>query len=69
MAIAYDLYKTIGNIDICIKSELLEVKVPIVFLGTVGFSLYREGRYSKFLMLISALLLRSQLRAWPGLSL
>jgi hypothetical protein len=25
--------------------EMLEVKVPIIFLGTVGFSPPREGRY------------------------
>jgi len=25
---------------------MFEVKVPIIFLGTVGFSLRREGRYS-----------------------
>jgi hypothetical protein len=41
----HDLSKTIGNIDVCIEFELLQVKVPIVFLGTVGFSLPREGRY------------------------
>jgi hypothetical protein len=29
----------------CTESELLEVKVPIVFLGTVGFSPRRDGRY------------------------
>jgi hypothetical protein len=40
----YDLYKIIGNVDVCIEFELLEVKVPIIFLGTVGFSLHREGR-------------------------
>ena len=44
VAIAHDLYRTMGNIDVCAESELLEVKVPIVFLGTVGFSPRREGR-------------------------
>jgi len=34
-----------GNIDVLIESELFEVKVPIVFLGTMGFSLRSEGRY------------------------
>jgi hypothetical protein len=33
-----------GNIDVYTESELLEVKVPLDFLGTVGFSLRREGR-------------------------
>jgi hypothetical protein len=28
-------------------SELLKVKVPVIFLGTVGFSLRRDGRYVK----------------------
>jgi hypothetical protein len=45
VATEHDLYKTIGNIDVCIEFELLKVKVPIVFLGTVGFSPPREGRY------------------------
>ena len=44
MATVHDLYRTMGNIDVCTESELLEVKVPIVFLGTVGFSPPRDGR-------------------------
>jgi hypothetical protein len=32
--------------DVYTESELLEVKVPMVFLGTVGFSPRRDGRYS-----------------------
>ena len=27
--------------------EVLKVKVPIIFLGTVGFSLRRDGRYAR----------------------
>ena len=42
--IAHDLYSSIANIDVCTESELLKVKVPIIFLGTVGFSLRRDGR-------------------------
>jgi hypothetical protein len=42
IAIAHDLHKTIANIDMCAESELLEVKVPLIFLGTV---VSREGRY------------------------
>jgi hypothetical protein len=38
MAIADDLYKTIGNFDVYTKFEFLEVKIPIIFLGTEGFS-------------------------------
>ena len=29
MAIAHDLYKNIGNIDVFTESELLQVKVPM----------------------------------------
>jgi hypothetical protein len=36
VAIEYNVYKTIQNIDVCIESELSEVKVPINFLGVVG---------------------------------
>jgi hypothetical protein len=32
-----------------IESELFEIKVPIFFLGMVGFSLRRDGRYASFL--------------------
>ena len=39
MIIAYDLYRTIGNIVVCVESELLKVKEPINFLGTVGRTL------------------------------
>jgi hypothetical protein len=42
----HDLYKNMGDIDVCIEFDMFEVKVPIIFLGTVGFSLRREGRYS-----------------------
>jgi hypothetical protein len=34
------------DIDIYTEFDMFEVKVPIIFLGTVGFSLRREGRYS-----------------------
>jgi hypothetical protein len=39
------IYRTIADIDVCTESESLEVKVPMIFLGTVGFSPPREGRY------------------------
>jgi hypothetical protein len=45
VATGYNLYRTIGNINVYTESELLEVKVPLDFLGTVGFSLRREGLY------------------------
>jgi hypothetical protein len=44
VALTHDLYRTMGNIDVCIEPELLEIIVPIVFLGMVSFSLLREGR-------------------------
>lgn len=37
MVTAFALLGIMENIDMCTESELLEVKVPIVFLGTVGF--------------------------------
>lgn len=46
MATAHDLYKTIGNIDVSTESELLQVKVPVVFLVTGCFSRPRDGHYS-----------------------
>jgi len=36
---------------VCIEFELLEVKVPMTFLGTEGFSLRRDGRYASALVL------------------
>jgi hypothetical protein len=31
---------------VCIEFDMFPVKVPIRFLGTVGFSLRRDGRYA-----------------------
>jgi len=45
VAIAHNLYRNIVNIDVYTEFELLEVKVPIIFLGTAGFSPPREGCY------------------------
>jgi hypothetical protein len=39
-----DLYKIIGDVDVYTKFDLLKVKVPIIFLGTVGFSPRWDGR-------------------------
>jgi hypothetical protein len=45
MATKHDLYnKIMGDVDICTDFKMFKVKVPIIFLGTVGFSLRREGR-------------------------
>jgi hypothetical protein len=43
-----DVYKEIRDIDLCIDFEVLKVKVPFRFLGTVGFSLRRDVRYFDF---------------------
>jgi hypothetical protein len=45
VATEHDLYKIIGDINVCAEFEMLKIKVPIIFLGTVGFSPPREGRY------------------------
>lgn len=45
VAIARKLYKTIGNINMCRESELLEVKALIGFLARVSVSLCRDGHY------------------------
>lgn len=44
MATAHNLYRTMRKINVCTESELLEAKVPIVFLGTVGFLLPKDRR-------------------------
>ena len=40
----HDLCNNIRDVDMRIKFEMLKVKVPIIFFGTVGFSLPKEGR-------------------------
>jgi hypothetical protein len=42
--VEYDVHKIIICVDVCIEFKLLKVKVPIIFLGTVGFSLRRDRR-------------------------
>lgn len=44
MATEHDLYKIMGDFDVCAEFKMLKVKVLNIFLGTVGFSLRREGR-------------------------
>lgn len=46
MATAHDCYKTIGKFNRCAESESVEVKVPMIFLVTVGFSRPRDGHKS-----------------------
>jgi len=44
VAMERNLYKEVRDIDVYIEFEMLKVKVPIKFLGTVGFLPRREGR-------------------------
>jgi hypothetical protein len=37
----YDIYKKIRGCDVRVNFKMLKVKVPIIFLGTVSFSLRR----------------------------
>ena len=41
----YDLYKSLGDVDIYEVFDVFEVEVPVIFLGTEGFSPRRDGRY------------------------
>jgi hypothetical protein len=45
VATEYDLYLNMRKFDVFTESELLEVKVPPVFLVTAWFSPHREGYY------------------------
>ena len=38
-----------------IESELFQIKVPIFFLGIVGFSLRRDGRYASFFLIFCSI--------------
>ena len=44
LAVKHDVYTNLEDINVCTEFELFEVKVPIIFLGTVGFSARRDGR-------------------------
>ena len=44
MATEHGVCKNMRDIDPCTDFEMLKVEVPIIFLGTVGFSLRRDGR-------------------------
>lgn len=45
IAIVYNLFRTITDINIYIESELFKVKVPLIFLGIISFSVYRDRYY------------------------
>jgi hypothetical protein len=64
-----DLYKEISDIDVCKDLEIFKVKVLIRFLGTMGFSPRREGRYvAKEVVLAEPRLgyQGAQDQFWPG---
>ena len=45
VAIAYNLFKIIGNINIRTEYKLSEVYVPLISCGTVGVILPRDRHY------------------------
>jgi hypothetical protein len=51
----HDLYKSLGDVDMCRKFDMFEIQVLIIFFGTPVFSARRDGRYSSkdFLICIS----------------
>jgi hypothetical protein len=46
MATKYNIYRNIVNIKIYAKFEIFQVKVPLIFLGTQGFSARRVSRHA-----------------------
>ncbi len=46
MATEYGKYKILVDIDVRREFHVSEVKVPVRFFGTGGFSARRDGRYS-----------------------
>ena len=56
MATEHNLYKNMGDIDVCTEFEMLKVKVPISFLGMVGFSpLGRDVSFLSFIALYQSM--------------
>jgi len=43
VAIAYNLYRIIGYINIYIDSKLFKVNIPLISYGIVGFAPPRDG--------------------------
>ena len=41
MAIVYNLFKIIGNINVCIEYKLSKVYIPLISYGIVGVALPR----------------------------
>jgi hypothetical protein len=47
MAIEYDLYTIIRDVQVYIEFDLRKIKVLIILLSIVGFSLFKNRRYVK----------------------
>jgi len=67
VAVGYDLYKSLGDIDRYRKFDIFKVKVSINSFDTMGFSARRDGRYLLYFRLnlfkgCSTLLLSNILR-------
>ena len=58
MATGYGSNNNMGYFDVCTDLNMFKVKVPLNFLGTVGFSLRGEGRYLSKPIFTSARLYR-----------
>lgn len=50
MATEHNSCKNMGDNQFEYEFDMLKVEVPIIFLGTVGFSPRREGRYTSFVI-------------------
>jgi hypothetical protein len=45
MVMEHNLYTNIRVINIYTEFNIFKVKVPIIFFGTLVFSVHRDGRY------------------------
>jgi hypothetical protein len=44
VAMGHDLYKSLGDVDMCRKFDIFEIQAPIIFFGIPVFSARRDGR-------------------------
>ena len=52
VAVEYNSEEIIGDIKVYIDFKKLQVKVPIIFFGTPGFSARMDGRYKSTFQLL-----------------
>lgn len=50
VATEHNGYKNLVDFDVCREFGMFEVKVPVIFFDTEGFSAHRDGRYFNFLV-------------------